>query len=853
MRKITSLRVRQILLTAAAGFLSLTANAQYKQTVEQYPNKGYTPVEATFKLTDVANTLGTDTTTLRTALQTWYERNTAEGATASGEAMFQAYVNDALAPTDASGYNGNFGGIWLGSDGTIQNHGSGAVWHAESSWDGATNQFTISLCQFPDSLKGGESLSKKFALTYGGKTATFDLTYNILTPAAVPEPTTVKRSELAEKMTKVGEAAITAKRTDAQDYTADILRVDMKGVAELLGIDKEAFPNMDFSKMIYTYWYDTELGVAKDSLTNTSTAGAPGFWYRPTKYAQGEEHQGEDSPYLGAAAYGGEDKVFLEQFKIVDDSLQCNLGQYPGVLKAGDNLIAPIYLIYGNKYYQINYNIICEEAPAKSLAEMTNVGNLDLKFEFSQLNGDYEVIYKDIDIEPIMTALGIDDKSKISFKVLKDEESFYPGSTDAGNYGYWLSAESYKTTWKDKDASPLFVTLNASDSPEKIGVGLFAALQSDAGKTFNSVVYYVVDDKYYTITINTSVITKEQAPHTEWEIVATKKIAKQVIAGSEYFVNNNQTSYSLTPAECEELIGTSSPALYCDLADSLKVDGKLYSPASVYLCTPAPGVWLGANGQGHAWTGDDNAPIGICWLQSDAYGLKAGDFAICNAPGNTKKAGDSYTATLYLVNEETNKMIKLDFNIAFVIELKSAETVGTQNVATYSAESDTPLEIDLNAAATALGVSVDDLVNDETGYFKVMTPSGIFTNTDVTPSAGVTFNENGDYSGADGDGTFGIQYIEGEDGEEGQFVVYQAKTPSTDAWDVTITFGFEVNDKMYVYNVRILDENTFTTGIKDINSDKTAKSGKIYNLQGMEVSAPVKGQIYIQNGKKFVK
>lgn len=847
MRKITSLRVRQILLTAAAGFLSLTANAQYKQTVEQYPNKTYTPAEATFKLTDVANTLGTDTTTLRTALQTWYEKNTAEGATPSGEAMFQAYVNDALTPADASGYNGNFNGMWFGSDGTLQTYGSGAVWHAESSWDGATDKFTISLCQFPDSLKGGESLTKKFALTYGGKTATFDLTYNILVPPTVPEPATVKRSEFATKMTKVGEAAVKATRTDVQGYDATVLKVEVADLAEKLGIDKDLLPTIDLSQMLYTYWYDTELGVAKDSLTNTSTAGAPGFWLRQTVYGQGEEQQGENSPYVGAAAYGDNDKIFLEQFKLDGDSLQCNLGQYPGKLVAGDNLIAPIYLIYGDKYYQINYNIVCEEAAAKSLAEMTKEGNLDLNFEFSQLNGEYEVIYKDIDIEPIMTALGIDDKSKISFKVLKDEESFYPGNTNASPYGYWLTAEGYLTTWQNKDASPLFVTWSATDTPEKIGVGLFPPLQNEAGKTFKSVVYYVVDDKYYTITLNTSIGEKEQAPHNEWEIVATKKIAKQIIAGSDYFNNaNNQTSYSLTPAECEEILGTSSPALYCDLADSLKVDGKLYSPASVYRCDPAPGVWLGANGQGHGWANNDEAPIGICWLQSDAYGLKAGDFAICNAPGNTKKAGDTYTATLYLVNEETNKMIKLDFNIAFVSELKSAETVGTQNVATYTTDSDNAFEIDLNAAATALGVSVKDLVSDETGYFKVMTPSGIYTNTDITPSAGVTFDENGDYN-AGGDGVFGIAY------DNGSFVVYMNSTPSTEAWDFTVSFCFEVNEKMFVYNVRILDENTYTTGIKDINSYKTAKSGKIYNLQGMEVSAPVKGQIYIQNGKKFVK
>ena len=847
MRKITSLRVRQILLTAAAGFFSLTANAQYKQTVEQYPNSSWGVANATFKLTDVATTLETDTATLRAALQNWYDTNTAEGATPSGEAMFQAYVNDALTPTDASGYNGNFNGLWFDAEGALHAYGDGAAWHAESSWDVVANEFTIALCQYPSALKGGESINKTFALTYGGKTATFDITYNILVPPTVPEPATVKRSEFAEKMTKVGEAAIKATRTDVQGYDATVLKVEVADLAEKLGIEKDLLPTIDLSQMLYTYWYDTELGVAKDSLTNTSTAGAPGFWLRQTVYGQGEEHQGENSPYVGAASYGDNDKIFLEQFKIDGDSLQCNLGQYPGKLVAGDSLIAPIYLIYGDKYYQVDYTVVCEEAPAKGLAEMTNVGNLDLNFEFSQLNGDYEVIYKDIDIEPIMTALGIEDKGLINFKVLKDEETFYPGNTNASPYGYWLSPEGYLTSWQNKDASPFFVTWSATDTPEKIGVGLFPPLQSEGGKTFKGVVYYVVNDKYYTITLNSSVTEKEQAPHNEWEIVATKKIAKQVIAGSNYFVENNQTPYTLTPAECEEILGTSSPALYCDLADSLKVDGKLYSPASVYRCDPAPGVWLGAQGQGHAWSNSDDAPIGICWLQNDNYGLKAGDFAICNAPGNTKKAGDTYTATLYLVNEETNKMIKLDFNIAFVSSLESAETVGSQNTVAKSEDGDIPFSVDLNAAAEALGVSVEDLVNEENSYFKVMLPSGIYTNSGVSLSSGVTFDANGDYN-ASGDGVFGIAYD-----ETNGFVVYQAKTPETDTWDLTVSFCFEVEGKQYVYNVRILDAESYATGIKDVNVEKAAKAGKIYNLQGMEISAPVKGQIYIKNGKKFVK
>ena len=30
------------------------------------------------------------------------------------------------------------------------------------------------------------------------------------------------------------------------------------------------------------------------------------------------------------------------------------------------------------------------------------------------------------------------------------------------------------------------------------------------------------------------------------------------------------------------------------------------------------------------------------------------------------------------------------------------------------------------------------------------------------------------------------------------------------------------------------------------------ESGEIYNLRGMKVATPVKGQMYIQNGKKFI-
>ena len=50
-----------------------------------------------------------------------------------------------------------------------------------------------------------------------------------------------------------------------------------------------------------------------------------------------------------------------------------------------------------------------------------------------------------------------------------------------------------------------------------------------------------------------------------------------------------------------------------------------------------------------------------------------------------------------------------------------------------------------------------------------------------------------------------------------------------------------------------LDNEPQVTAILGIKDDtKTVENGAIYNLQGMRIAAPQKGQVYIQNGKKFI-
>ena len=48
------------------------------------------------------------------------------------------------------------------------------------------------------------------------------------------------------------------------------------------------------------------------------------------------------------------------------------------------------------------------------------------------------------------------------------------------------------------------------------------------------------------------------------------------------------------------------------------------------------------------------------------------------------------------------------------------------------------------------------------------------------------------------------------------------------------------------------DGSEETTGIENVNNADLQNDGMLYNMQGIRVNAPVKGQIYIQNGKKFM-
>ena len=822
MRIITSKTSR--LLSLAAGLLmTLTANAQFSAKVEQYANTDYSSVLAQFSLTEVATQLGTDTATLVKALDEWSEAGL-EGTTK----MFQSKNSDG---TFTGEYNGNFGEFWIGLDGDLHAYGAESAFFGGNTWDANEDLYGIYVGQFPEFLAEGAVIDHTFALVYGDKTATFDINYTVKKVPDMPEPTTVKISEL----NVICEKSVDVTRLDNQGYEATQISFDLAGVAEQLGTANELLaPSL--SKLMYTLG-SNEFGTIKDSLTNTFTAGAPGWWYKRLLYADGD-NIGEASNECAASGYGESALFFVEAISLDPETgmLTANLGQYPGNLKADDTVYTSIYLIYGDKAVKLTVNLKCEAAPVESIEDMTNVGNTDVALQVNNMFSDYQPVSFPVDIEAIAQALGCA-SSEITLKCLADEGAFYTGNPTANNGGYWLTDAGLVCNWGASAA--MFIEPSTANDYSLFNAGLYGGLQSNVGQSYQSVLYFVNGANYYTVTVTINVVQSEMVDQSEWEIVATRPAAVQIIPNDSYNVGEEtQTFFTLTPEKVNELIGTSVPTLYVlNNEENYTATGEKWVPSSRYNCDPSPGAWVDENGIGTGW--GSSAAVGIC------YDLSSGKFTIYQMPGTGKNViGNTMTVPIYLVNDETHKLIEVKFNIQFVAELKTMEVIGEKTItlplSTEMEELSTA--IDLSEAATALELTMEELAESMVGQ----TASGLWSDP-VNMETGLSFRLDGSCDPASMS-DLGIYIVQDTDNNY-QAVTWTNQEIDDKEFKTTVQFGFCNGEKLFVYIVNLLNEAAYT-GISNINA-ATTTDNKVYDLMGREVKKAVKG-IYIMNNKKVI-
>lgn len=813
-------------LVAGLCLFGLHANAQYSARITQDPTSDYSNVAASFKLTDVAATLGTDTATLVAALDTCYAHQYSDDA----QKLFFHVTTDG---TKEGGYTGNYGEFWLDHDGAVHAY-SGAAVFVGSNWDVTKDVYNVYMGQMPNYFTKKDSVSTKVALVFNGKEATFDIKYVINELPANPFDRIAKNLEI------VGEQTVNHHQMPRSNYAADAIKIAVPGLAAQLGLSDEKMQQL-FKRTVFAPMYNETYGNLSDSLTDKTTSGnAPGFWMR--RY---QDNTGKLLPNnVAACAYGDSARVYAEAFTLnaTGDTISFNLGQFPGKLHAADSVATNIYFVWGQKAYKLNLGLIIDKAASSSLKDMTMVGEENCTVEDFPLNTNYQTRTFKFDVKHIAELLGCD-STQLSLQGI-DTNGELTSSSSANNGGYWMTKNGVVTSWGTgaafwcepvgmyDDTHPNLSSMNMGMYPSGIAVG-------DSLKG----TLYITDPentKYYKL--NLLIVVVEAPKANALNIVATKKANIQVIKSStDYLADNNQTKYYVKPDECNSIIGTASPELYSLYADSTwKSDGTHKYNKDEFVCSPAPGFWLGKQGQAHGWSNNDEAPVGIC------YDKSTGLFTIYQAPGAANTVGTSYKTSLFLVNEASSNAIEIDFTINWVDKLETVQEVGNMSVTLPVSTDDAATPVDLTAAAKALGLSsVKDLL--EGGYYlKGKKDDGTYTEGVDAINGGVTFTDEGAAQAQDGN--IGLTFALDDNGAATANTYANNELPQPFKTNATVCF--QVDTKRYVVYITFVDPETFATGIN--NTVATAKTnGKVYDLSGRQVSKPAHG-IYIKNGKKIL-
>ena len=810
--------LKKLMAVVVCLLAGMTAQAQFQGTVTQYPTSDYSNSPAKFKLTEVAQALETDTATLAKAYNTWQEAETWEG-----ENMFWLIgANDAA--TDEPTADGK--GFWMTAEGERIGYGEGAIWFAFALVDVENDVFSINCGQMPNTMKAEDSGHAKFQLRYNGKSVNFEVTLNVVAKPVVDIP----QPELAwGKLTIVEEITKDVTQKPRSGYDADKVEVDLTEALTKLGVSgdllKDELSQLLFAKKAYVT-EDAVMGAQmSDSLTNESSAGAPGFWLRNFSDAEGNP-----TFECGRFAYDGDDCFYAEAFAFDTETgiLSCNIGQMPNKLKGGNTYFADIYIVYGDKAIKIRYNLILPEVKVGTLEDYEKAGENTIRVEMEPAES-YDTKNFSIDIETMVNALGCQVGEIDDFYMLDSEIDFATGKNQEG-VGYWVSMEGKVVNWGN-DA--MFYVTPKADDYSKFGVGQYPG-HMNIGDSARATLYFVAGSKYYQLNVDLVIVAPKQGD-VVFESVAQRSIEVQQVPVAYTWASRVE----IPEAWVEQQLGTSDWVLYA-LAplneDGTEKEGNAKYSKS-YSITESPGFWMDGEGHNIGWSG--NARVGVSISQP------SGHFALMQYE-NSINLGDVFRFPLFLVNEENGKMVTFNFTYSIVESVVEIEEVGSEDIVLpVSADDDgASATIDLSDVLKAFDITLDALANGQ--YLHGITADGTY-GSGVSLYDGLAFNDKGVCVTEDP-----FMFFDAELNEDGKSITVTtcATADVADDYSAIGTVCFLIEGKRYVLNVKFVSEAIYT-GITEHHSVPHTSLSAIYDLQGRKVVKTQRG-LYIQNGRKYM-
>ena len=816
---------KKLMAVVVCLLAGLTAQAQLTATFEPYAATDWgkeKPVN--FKLTEVAQALQTDTTTLVAALNSW----TAENSTDAN--MFFLTTTEGLSDNYTQGGKGGF---WVNADGIPQawsdDDNSGLRWFNTIGWEAVADEdgtFSVTIGQFPGQCAAGDSFKPKFVLKLGDKEATIEITINIIAKPAVdiPEP------ELAwGKLTIVEEITKDVEQKPRSGYDADKVEVDLAAALAKLGVSGELVQDelrqLLFAKIAYVT-EDAVMGaLMSDSLTNESSAGGIGFWLRDVNDAEGNP-----TYECGRFAYDGDDSFYAEAFEYNAETgiLSCNIGQMPNKLKGGNTYFADLYIVFGDKAIKIRYNLILPEQQLGTLEDYEKAGESTMRVEMEPQD-NYDTKNFSIDIETITTALGCAIGEIDDFYML-DSDIDFAGKNQEG-VGYWVAIDGAVISWGD---NAMFYVTPKADDFSKFGIGQYPG-HMHVGDSVRANLYFLANSKYYQLGIDLVIVEPKQLDAV-FESVAQRSIEVQQVPGEYVWTSG----VDIPEAWVEEQLGTADWVLYAlstlDEGGNEREGNARYTKS--YTCTPYPGFWMDADGRNVGWN-QTPTRVGITVASPE------GKFSLMQHPGVV--LGDVFRFPIFLVNEENGKMVTFNFTYSIVESVVEIEEVGSEDIVLPVSQDGADITIDLAKAAEALGTTVDALVEGK--FLHGMTADGTY-GAGTSLYDGLSFDTKGVSTMIEADVFMYFEIEPNEDGATGKLTTYSTGEVADD-FSAMGVMCFLVEGKRYVYNVRFVSAKYYTDGIAETPQITNLKYQTVYDLQGRKVENAKRG-LYIQNGRKYI-
>ena len=389
--------------------LEIVGNAEV--TTEQYPRINYNSSAVYVNIAGAAEKLGIDNDLLSIVLKNCLYK-------ARVDETYQTKIDSLTLATN----NGGWGREVLDmATGDTLPEVCAAPWSDKDqyfmdSWafNAENDTLTCYIGQYPYNLQAGDKYYTNVYIVYGNKA--FVVKYNV---NIVEDPNAAGGNK--DEMTKVGTEYITVEQQPATDYSTTAIYLDVDSIANLLGCTTGEMTLMAIDN--------------SGELSTASTANNGGFWM-----TQG-----------GIICAWGTNAYFFVEPASSSSYAQLNLGQYPGHTNVGEEGHTLLYLVAGNKYFEldITLSLIGEpevEVEFESVATRNFTVQQLLNTGYAWSDQTAAIPFEQIDAligttEPVLYALNID-------SIAEQTGQKYTKSYTCTPYpGFWLTPDGRRTSW----------------------------------------------------------------------------------------------------------------------------------------------------------------------------------------------------------------------------------------------------------------------------------------------------------------------------------------------------------------------------------------------------------------------